>query len=863
MTKTSLLEDQRMIQHEIHDEMKNSYIDYAMSVIVGRALPDVRDGLKPVHRRILYGMNGLGITPDKPHRKSARIVGDVMGKYHPHGDSSIYEAMVKLAQPFATRYPLIDGHGNFGSIDGDGAAAMRYTEARMTPFALQMIRDIEKNTVDMIPNFDEEELEPVVLPSRVPNLLINGSNGIAVGMATSIPPHNLSETIDACVKMIESGIDDEECTVEDLIKIVKGPDFPTGAQIMGKKGFQDAYRTGQGKCVVRSVCEIEETSRGKSQIIVTEIPYQVNKARMLERIGEMVRDKKLDGISAIRDESNRQGIRIVIELKATANPQVMLNKLYKHTSLQENYSMIMLAIVDGRPKVLNLKQILEEYLKHQKEVVTRRTQFDLDKAEARAHIVEGLRIALDNIDEVIKTIRESYNDAKEKLMERFGLSEKQAQAILDMRLARLQGLEREKLEDEYKELCERIAYYRSLLADEKLLMGVIRDELLEIKKKWGDKRRTKIHAAVDEMDEEDFIEEKQVAITLTHRGYLKRVAADTYRTQKRGGKGITGLSTREDDFVRDLIMTSSLDHLMFFTSMGKVHKLRAYEIPEANRTAKGANAANFLNLMQRERISAIIPFREFSDDKFLIGVTKKGTIKKTAISAFDTNRKTGLIAITLKDGDELVEIKQTTGTDNVIIITKNGKCICFSEQDVRPMGRNAGGVRAINLEDDDEVVAMQLVQPGEELLVVTSKGYGKRTPVEEYKIQARGGKGLLTYDKSKFKKTGHLIGACVVEDKDEIMLINSKGTVIRIAAKDISRLGRATQGVKIMRVGEDIEIISMSKVINEEERAQLAEQSQKQRDKRKAEKKAAQAKAEKEKAKAAKEDGTEQTEFDI
>ena len=852
-----------MIQHEIHDEMKNSYIDYAMSVIVGRALPDVRDGLKPVHRRILYGMNGLGITPDKPHRKSARIVGDVMGKYHPHGDSSIYEAMVKLAQPFATRYPLIDGHGNFGSIDGDGAAAMRYTEARMTPFALQMIRDIEKNTVDMIPNFDEEELEPVVLPSRVPNLLINGSNGIAVGMATSIPPHNLSETIDACVKMIESGIDDEECTVEDLIKIVKGPDFPTGAQIMGKKGFQDAYRTGQGKCVVRSVCEIEETSRGKSQIIVTEIPYQVNKARMLERIGEMVRDKKLDGISAIRDESNRQGIRIVIELKATANPQVMLNKLYKHTSLQENYSTIMLAIVDGRPKVLNLKQILEEYLKHQKEVVTRRTQFDLDKAEARAHIVEGLRIALDNIDEVIKTIRESYNDAKEKLMDRFGLSEKQAQAILDMRLARLQGLEREKLEDEYRELCERIAYYKSLLADEKLLMGVIRDELLEIKKKWGDKRRTKIHAAVDEMDEEDFIEEKQVAITLTHRGYLKRVAADTYRTQKRGGKGITGLSTREDDFVRDLIMTSSLDHLMFFTSMGKVHKLRAYEIPEANRTAKGANAANFLNLMQRERISAIIPFREFSDDKFLIGVTKKGTIKKTAISAFDTNRKTGLIAITLKDGDELVEIKQTTGTDNVIIITKNGKCICFSEQDVRPMGRNAGGVRAINLEDDDEVVAMQLVQPGEELLVVTSKGYGKRTPVEEYKIQARGGKGLLTYDKSKFKKTGHLIGACVVEDKDEIMLINSKGTVIRIAAKDISRLGRATQGVKIMRVGEDIEIISMSKVINEEERAQLAEQSQKQRNKRKAEKKAAQAKAEKEKAKAAKDDGTEQTEFDI
>ncbi len=870
MTKNSLLEDQRMIQHEIHDEMKNSYIDYAMSVIVGRALPDVRDGLKPVHRRILFGMNGLGITPDKPHRKSARIVGDVMGKYHPHGDSSIYEAMVKLAQPFATRYPLIDGHGNFGSIDGDGAAAMRYTEARMTPFALQMIRDIDKNTVDMVPNFDEEELEPVVLPSRVPNLLINGSNGIAVGMATSIPPHNLTETIDACVKMIECGIDDEECTVEDLIKIVKGPDFPTGAQILGKKGFQEAYRTGQGKCVVRSVCEIEETSRGKSQIIVTEIPYQVNKARMLERIGELVRDKKLEGISGIRDESNRKGIRIVIELKATAHPQVMLNKLYKHTSLQENYSMIMLAIVDGRPKVLNLKQIIEEYLKHQKDVVTRRTQFDLEKAEARAHIVEGLRIALDNIDEVIKTIRESYNDAKEKLMKRFGLSEKQAQAILDMRLARLQGLEREKLEAEYEELCNRIAYYKSLLADEKLLMGVIRDELLEIKKKWGDKRRTKILAAVDEMDEEDLIEEKQVAITLTHRGYLKRVAADTYRTQKRGGKGITGLTTRDDDFVWDLIMTSSHDHLMFFTNMGKVYKIRAYEIPEANRTAKGANAANFLNLMQRERISAIIPFRDFSDDKFLICVTKKGTIKKTAISAFDTNRKSGLIAISLKDGDELVEIKQTSGTDNVIIITKNGKCICFSEQDVRPMGRNAGGVRAINLDDDDEVVAMQLVQPGEELLVVTSKGYGKRTAVEEYKIQARGGKGLLTYDKSKFKKTGHLIGAVVVDDNDEVMLINSKGTIIRIAAKDISRLGRATQGVKIMRVGDDIEIISMSKVINEEERAELAEQAQKQRQKKKAEKRAAEAKAEKEKTKAekkqaeaAKDDGTEQTKFDI
>lgn len=852
-----------MIQHEIHDEMKNSYIDYAMSVIVGRALPDVRDGLKPVHRRILFGMNGLGITPDKPHRKSARIVGDVMGKFHPHGDSSIYDAMVKLAQPFATRYMLIDGHGNFGSIDGDGAAAMRYTEARMTPFALQMLRDIEKNTVDMVPNFDEEEMEPVVLPARVPNLLINGSNGIAVGMATSIPPHNLTETIDACVKMINCGIDDEECTIEDIIKIIKGPDFPTGATIRGSKGIKEAYRTGIGKCIVQAVCEIEETNRGKSQIIVTEIPYQVNKARMLERIGELVRDKKLDGISGIRDESNRHGIRIVIDLKASAQPQVMLNKLYKQTSLQENCSMIMLAIVDGRPKVLNIKEILEEYLKHQKDVVTRRTRFDLEKAEARAHILEGLRIALDNIDEIIKTIRASYNDAKEKLMEKFGLSDVQAQAILDMRLARLQGLEREKIEAEYEELCKKIAYFKSLLADEKLLMGVIRDELVEIKKKWGDKRKTRILGAEEDVDEGDLIEEKQVAITLTHRGYLKRVAADTYKTQKRGGKGITGLTTRDDDFVRDLIMTSTHDSLMFFTNMGKAHKIKAYEIPEATRTAKGTNAANFLNLMQRERISAIIPFRDFRDDKYLIAVTKKGTIKKTAISEFDTNRKTGLIAITLKDGDELVEIKQTSGTDNVIIITKNGKCISFSEKDVRPMGRNAGGVRAINLEEDDEVVAMQLVHEDEELLVVTSKGYGKRTPVNEYKIQTRGGKGLLTYDKGKFNKTGHLIGAVVVDDDDEVMLINSKGTVIRIEANGISRLGRATQGVKIMRTGEDIEIISMSKVINEEEHAKDAELAMKQKEQKRAEKKAADAEAEKAKAIEAADDGTEQTEFDI
>ncbi|MDD6191187.1 MAG: DNA gyrase subunit A [Firmicutes bacterium] len=827
---TTLIEDRKMIQHDIHDEMKNSYIDYAMSVIVGRALPDVRDGLKPVHRRILYGLHELGITPDKPHKKSARIVGEVMGKYHPHGDSSIYDAMVKMAQPFATRYPLVDGHGNFGSMDGDGAAAMRYTEARMTPFALQMIRDIDKDTVDFIPNFDEEEKEPTVLPARVPNLLINGSNGIAVGMATSIPPHNLGEVIDACIRMI----DDEECTPEDLIKIVKGPDFPTGAQILGKKGIREAYLTGQGKVQVRAVAEIEETSRGKSQIIVSEIPYQVNKARMLEKIGELVKDKRIEGISAIRDESNRDGIRVVIELKASANPKVTLNKLYKLSSLQENFSIIMIALVNGQPKLLNLYQIIEEYLKHQKEVVTRRTQFDLAKAEARAHILEGLRIALDNIDEIIKTIRSSYNDAKEKLMDKFGLSDKQAQAILDMRLARLQGLEREKIEAEYEELCKMIAYYKELLEDEHKLMGVIKDELLEIKKKWGDKRRTRITADDGEMDEEDLIEEKQVAITLTHRGYLKRVPAEVFKSQKRGGKGVTGLTTRENDFVRDLILTSTHDELMFFTNKGKVHKIKAYEIPEATRTAKGTNAANFLNMMGSESITTIIPFRSFRNDKYLIAVTRKGTIKKTAISEFDNNRKTGLIAITLVDGDELVGIRQTSGEDNVLIITKKGKCICFSEEEVRPMGRSARGVRAITLEDDDEVIAMQLVKPHEELFVVTSKGFGKRTPVEEYKAQSRGGKGLLTYDKAKFGKTGYLVGACVVDDEDEIILINSEGTVIRVEAGDISKMGRSTQGVKIMKVDENVEIISVAKVIREEEHQMDAKLAQEKKAREKA-----------------------------
>lgn len=810
----NMLEDMKLIQHEIHDEMKNSYIDYSMSVIVGRALPDVRDGLKPVHRRILYGMGILGVTPDKPHKKSAKIVGDVMGKFHPHGDSSIYDALVRLAQDFSIRYPLVDGHGNFGSVDGDGAAAMRYTESRMTPFALQMLRDIEKQTVDFVPNFDEEEMEPVVLPARYPNLLVNGSNGIAVGMATSIPPHNLREVIDATVYMI----DNNDATVDDLIKIVKAPDFPTGAIILGKNAAKEAYRTGQGKVTVRAKTEIEETSKGKQQIVVTEIPYQVNKARLIEKIAELVKDKRIDGISYIRDESSRRGgMRIVIELKRDANPQITLNRLFKHTQMQDSYSMIMIALVKGEPKILSLYDILSEYLKHQKDVVTRRTIFDKNKAEARAHILAGLRIALDNIDEIIKIIRSSYSDAKDKLIERFGLSDTQAQAILEMQLRRLQGLEREKIEEEYAKLLEMIAYYNSLLEDEKKLMGVIKDELLEVRDKYADERRTKIVADESEIDEEDLIAEENVAITLTHLGYLKRMPSDTYKTQKRGGKGITGLTTRENDFVKNLIMTSTHDTLMFFTNFGKAHKLKAYEIPEGGRTAKGTPAVNFLSLMQKERITAIIPIQEFSEDKFLIGVTKSGTIKKTPLSQYDVMRKGGLVTINLKEDDELIGIQETTGNNNVIIVTKQGKCICFSEEEVRSMGRQAAGVRAIKLEDGDEVVSMELVKEGQELFVVTEKGYGKRTSVDEYKMQTRGGKGLLTYDKAKFKKTGELVGAMVVNEDDEMMLINSDGIIIRIRAAEVSRLGRSTQGVRIMKVEEDTNIIALAKVISEED----------------------------------------------
>ena len=821
---TNLLEDSKIITHEMSEEMKTSYIDYAMSVIVGRALPDVRDGLKPVNRRILYGLSALGITPDKPHKKSARIVGEVMGKYHPHGDSSIYDAMVKMAQVFSTRYPLVDGHGNFGSVDGDGAAASRYTEARMSPFSLQMVRDIGKETVDFADNYDGEEQEPVVLPSRVPNLLINGSNGIAVGMATSIPPHNLGETIDACVKMI----DDDECTVDDLIKIIKAPDFPTGAQIIGKEGAREAYRTGTGKVLVRSECEIEEGSRGRTRIVVSSIPYQVNKARLIESMAALVKDKKMEGISNIQDESARGNLRIVIDLKKDVNPNVILNRLYKHTQLQTSYSMIMLALVNGEPKILNLYQILDEYLKHQKEVVTRRTRFDLRKAEERAHILEGYVIALDNIDEVIKVIRSAYNDAKEKLMIRFSLSEAQAQAILDMRLARLQGLEREKIEEELAELRKRIAYFKELLADEKKLMGVIKDELLEIKKKYGDKRRTKLVNGDGELDEEALIDEEDVAITLTHMGYIKRVPENTYKAQRRGGKGILGLTTRDSDFVKDLIITSTHDDLLFFTDMGKVYKMKGYEVPEASRTAKGTPVINFLNLNSGEKVSAVIPVKEFSQDNYLVMITRSGTIKKTPMSEFDSIRKNGLIAINLKDGDKLISVSQSNGDENIYVITKLGKAIAFNENDVRSMGRNAAGVRAINLDYGDEVVSMELDIDGtREMLVVSENGFGKRTSLDEYRLQTRGGKGIATYDKSKFSKTGTLVGGMLVRDENEVMLINSNGVIIRIRAEEISKSGRTTQGVKIMKVEEDSHIVSLAKVVDDEENAQKPKVSEK------------------------------------
>ncbi len=810
--------NQTILYVDVMEEMKKSYMDYAMSVIVSRALPDVRDGLKPVHRRILYAMNELNFTHEKQHRKSARIVGEVMGKYHPHGDSSIYGAMVRFAQDFSMRYPLVDGHGNFGSIDGDGAAAMRYTEARMTRLAGELLKDIEKETVDFSPNFDETEKEPNVLPSRFPNLLANGSNGIAVGMATSIPPHNISEIIDGIVKLI----DDPETDIYDLMETIKGPDFPTGAEIMGIEGIKRAYKTGRGRVILRSKAEIEEMKNGKSRIIVTEIPYQVNKSKMIEGIAELVKNKRLEGITDLRDESNRNGIRVVIELRKDVNANIMLNQLYKNSQLQVTYSIIMLALHDGEPKIMNLKQMLVAYLDHQLVVERRRVQFDLRKAKDRAHILEGLRIAIDNIDEIIKIIRSSYNDAELKLMERFGLSEIQAKAIVDMRLRRLQGLEREKIENEYQELLRLISYLLSLLEDEKLLMNIIKEDLLRIKKQYGDERRTEISISPDEIDYEDLIEEDEVIITLTHAGYIKRVSTGEYVSQKRGGRGKTGLSTREEDFIKQIFTTSTHDYLLFFTNHGKVYRMKAYMIPDGSRISKGTAIVNLLPLESDEKINAVVPIKNF-DDGFLTLCTKHGVIKKTTLDQFDTNRKTGLIAINLKDEDELISVRRTTGSDELIIVTHKGKAIRFHEDDVRAMGRTATGVRGIQLTGQDYVITMEVVQEHNKLLVVSENGYGKRTPMKEYRQQTRGGKGIITYNLNS--KTGSLVGALVVGDTDDLMIINDSGVLIRIKVDDVSVTGRITSGVRVMKIDDSTRLVSIAKIEeSDEEDAQVVEQ---------------------------------------
>ena len=798
-----------IITVDIQQEMKKSYIDYAMSVIVSRALPDVRDGLKPVHRRILYAMNELGLTPDKPHRKSARIVGDVLGKYHPHGDTAVYEAMVRMAQDFSTRQVLVDGHGNFGSIDGDGAAAMRYTEARLAKIALEMLRDINKDTVDFVPNFDESLKEPAVLPSRFPNILVNGASGIAVGMATSIPPHNLGEVIDGVVKLI----DNPDIQVKELMKVIKGPDFPTGATIMGKGGIKDAYATGKGRVTVRAKATIEASSGNRHRIIVTEIPYQVNKAKLIESIAELVREKKIEGISDIRDESDRKGMRIVLDLKRDVNPQVVLNLLYKHTQLQDTFSIIMLALVDGQPRVLNLKEILGYYLDHQKNVVRRRTIYDLNKAEERAHILEGLRIALDNIDRVIALIRNSKNDqvAKDGLMKEFGLTEMQAQAILDMRLRRLTGLEREKIDAEYKDLLEKISYYKEVLEKEELLESVIKEELLEIKGKYGDARRTNIIATdAGEFNMEDLIEEQEVAITLTHLGYIKRVPADVYKSQRRGGKGVTALTTKTEDFVSDIFTTSTHNYILFFTNRGRVYRLKAYEIPEAGRQAKGTAIVNLLQLSSGETITAVIPIRDFEEDKYMLFATKKGLVKKTPLSEYGFQRKNGLQAIGLMEGDELIGVKLTEGSDQVVLATKNGYSIRFSEEDVRSMGRYSRGVKGITLVSGDQVVGMELAREGADLLCVTVNGFGKRTDLGEYGLQNRGGKGVKTYRITE--KTGEIVGIKVVSEKDDIMLITKNGIVIRLNVSEISRMGRITQGVTLMKFDKDQTVVSIARI---------------------------------------------------
>jgi DNA gyrase subunit A len=801
----------KIIERDIEAEMKTAYVDYAMSVIVSRALPDVRDGLKPVHRRILYSMYEDGITSDKPYRKCANTVGSVLGRYHPHGDSSVYDAMVRLAQDFSQRYTMIDGHGNFGSIDGDGAAAMRYTEARMEKIAEEMLVDIEKNTVDFMPNYDDRLQEPVVLPAKVPALLINGSSGIAVGMATNIPPHNLSEVVDGAIKVI----DEDDVTNEDLMKIIKGPDFPTEGIILGREGIKDAYTTGRGKIAVRAEAEIEEMQGNKRRIIVSALPYQVNKARLIENIALLARDKRIEGISDIRDESDREHkVRIVIELKRDANAQVVLNQLYKNTQMQITFGVIMLALVNGEPKILTLKDCLLHYIDHRKTVVLRRTKFELDKAEARAHILEGLIIAIDNIDEVIQIIRSSYDDAKERLMERFKLTEIQAQAILDMQLKRLSGLQREKLEEEYAELMKLIAHLKEILASDKLVYDIIKEELLEMKKKFGDERKTKIVAAEGDIELDDLIKEEQVVIALTRFGYIKRAPIDTFKSQRRGGKGITGMTTRDQDFVKEIFTASSHDTLLFFTNKGKLYRLRGYEVPEAGRTAKGTAIVNLLSLDADEKVTAIMPIQNFADGKYLLFATKNGLIKKTALKEYDSTRKTGLQSINLKDGDEVIGVRLTDGEDNVVLVTRKGMCITFDEKDVRSVGRVSQGVIGMRLDPDDEVIGMEsiIAKSTATLLAITENGFGKRTELDEYRVQIRGGKGVITYKITP--KTGELVGIKIVNDDDDIMMITDTGTIIRLNVKEVSVLGRSTQGVTLMRTNEG-KVVSVEKISEE------------------------------------------------
>ncbi len=798
----------KIINVDIEKEMKKSYIDYAMSVIVSRALPDARDGLKPVHRRILYSMDGLGLTPDKPFRKCAYIVGEVMGKYHPHGDASVYDALVRMAQDFSLRYRMVNGHGNFGSVDGDSAAAMRYTEAKMPKIAVEMMADIEKNTVDFMPNYDEKLTEPTVLPAKIPNLLINGSSGIAVGMATNIPPHNLTEVVNALVRMI----DEDNVTDDMLMQEIKGPDFPTAGIILGREGIKSAYTTGRGKITVRARAEIEEHGNGRYRIIVSELPYQVNKARLIENIADLVKDKRIEGISDLRDESDREGMRIVIELKRDANPNIILNQLYKNTQMQDTFGAIMLALVDGKPKVLTLREALEVYLDHRKSVIVKRTQFDLDKALARAHILEGLRIAIDNIDEVIAIIRSAYDDAAERLMKRFKLTEIQAQAILDMRLKTLSGLQREKIDEEYKELMAQIERFRAILASEKLVFDIIKEELIEMKNKYGDERRTQIVSAEgSDIEDEDLIKEENTVVALTHFGYIKRMPVDTYRTQKRGGRGVTGMQTREEDFVERLFVTSTHDMIMFFTNKGKVYRLKGYEIPEAGRTAKGTAIVNLLQLDGDEKVTAVIPIHAFVEGQYLLMATKNGVVKKTKLLEYNSSRKTGLQAITLKDNDELIDVRLTDGERNIVLVTREGLSITFSETDVKSAGRIAQGVTGIKLGKDDYVIGMEPIYENKKyLLAITENGFGKRTEVDEYRVQIRAGKGVITYKTTP--KTGKVVGIKVVNDDDEIMLVTDSGVVIRLDVENISILGRSTQGVTLMRTNDGGKVVSIARV---------------------------------------------------